>query len=168
MKNIFLSIAVVILSCNTPNKSNALGTDSLGSNNTQQQTDTALKTQTAKVDTAIQGSWQMQTPQGTTGAINSTPPTLNFNFSDSTVTGTTGCNNLRTTFTLQGGNLTFGEQMIVTKKACPGYNENAFLENLTQTNRYRISNGILELLNNDVVLSQWAKNSLAKDTTNRL
>jgi heat shock protein HslJ len=121
------------------------------------------------IDSTLQGIWQMQPVSGSTSnTVSLQQPTLTFNLSDSTITGNTGCNNLSGLFTVKGDNIAFDEHLIVTKKACPGYNEKAFLENLTQTNKFRINNGTLELLNNEVLLSRWTKTSLASDTTNRL
>jgi len=43
--------------------------------------------------------------------------------------------------------------------ACPGYNEKAFLDNLLKTNRYRIKNGVLQLMYNTTILSNWVRHA---------
>ena len=56
-------------------------------------------------------------------------------------------------FVIKEDALSFAEQIIITRMACPGYNEKAFLENFTKTNRFQIKNGTLQLMYNTTILS---------------
>jgi len=71
-------------------------------------------------------------------------PRLEFN-SEGRVTGTSGCNDISSTYTTDGVKLSFGP-MIATKMACPGDGESKFLQALNQATDYRIENLKLYLL----------------------
>jgi heat shock protein HslJ len=71
-------------------------------------------------------------------------PRLEFN-SEGRVTGTSGCNNISSTYTTDGVKLSFGP-MIATKMACPGGGESKFLAALNQATDYKIENLKLYLL----------------------
>lgn len=63
-------------------------------------------------------------------------PRLEFN-SEGRVTGTSGCNQISSTFTTDGLKISFGP-MIATKMACPGNGESKFLTALKQVTEFRI------------------------------
>lgn len=71
-------------------------------------------------------------------------PRLEFN-SEGHVTGSSGCNNISSTYTTDGVKLSFGP-MIATKMACPGDGENRFLTALKQAPDYKIEGLKLYLL----------------------
>lgn len=107
-------------------------------------------------DTTLAGTWVLQPvlPSDTaTGKI----PTLTFNLATRKFTGNTGCNSMSGHFFLSGDSLTFDENMITTKKACSGYNEKAFIGNLIKTNRFKIEDGVLQLMNDQTILSKWKR-----------
>ncbi|MGI8950220.1 MAG: META domain-containing protein [Chitinophagaceae bacterium] len=119
------------------------------------------------IDSSIEGSWQLQ-PVLASDTAAGRIPTLNFNLSDRRFSGNTGCNSMSGHFVLKGDSLAFSEQIITTKMACPGYNEKAFIENLTRTNHYKIENGVLELLTDKSVLSKWIRKGAVKDTLRKV
>jgi len=53
------------------------------------------------------------------------------------MTGSSGCNDISSTYTTDGINLSFGP-MIATKMACPGDGESKFLTALGQATNYKI------------------------------
>jgi heat shock protein HslJ len=84
-------------------------------------------------------------------------PFITFNSSQKTFTGHTGCNNMSGKFTSTDSTIKIDEQIIATKMACTGYNENAFLETLVKANRYRFENGMLILMMDVTELSRWTR-----------
>lgn len=82
---------------------------------------------------------------------------LQFNKSTNGVAGTTGCNRFAGTYTADTANLTFSQNLALTKMACPGYDEQVFLNALNRVNRYRLVESQLELLQNDDILMIFAK-----------
>ena len=115
-------------------------------------------------DTTLAGTWVLQPvlPSDTaTGKV----PTLTFNLPTKRFSGNTGCNAMSGHFFLSGDSLTFDENMITTKKACEGYNEKAFIGNFIKTNRYKIEDGVLQLMSDQTILSKWKRN--IKTTMNK-
>jgi heat shock protein HslJ len=61
-------------------------------------------------------------------------------------------------FSKTDSSLSFGEKINSTKRACPGYNEPAFMKSLRSAGRYRLRNGVLTLLSDDnAELSHWVR-----------
>jgi heat shock protein HslJ len=60
-------------------------------------------------------------------------------------------------FEIKQDALKFSENVISTKMACPGYNEQPFFDNLLKVNRYEIKNGVLQLMYNTTILSKWVR-----------
>lgn len=71
-------------------------------------------------------------------------PRLEFN-SEGQLTGSSGCNNISSTYTTDGIKISFGP-MIATKMACPGDGESKFLAALKQATDYKIDGLKLYLL----------------------
>lgn len=157
MKHTFLiAVLSIVFACNSKSAVNA-----------EEIKATVTKNLEVKADTSLKGTWQLQTRSEVKLPV--AAPTLTINTSDNTFRGNTGCNNMSGTFTRERDNeIVFGPDIIVTKKACPNYNEKAFLTNFTQTNHYRIENGVLQLLNNDEVLTTWIRQSSIKDSANKI
>jgi heat shock protein HslJ len=91
-------------------------------------------------------------------------PTINFDEGSHKFSGNTGCNNMRGNFSLTDNKLEIDEQIITTKMACPGYNEDAFLKSLPKANSFRFENGMLVLLSDQTELSRWSRKPV-KPTT---
>ena len=123
--------------------------DNIGySSLTQKNTDT----------TAIAGNWQLLPVLSSDTSAGKTPR-LSFDLKTNRFSGNSGCNAISGNFTLNNDALSFGKNIISTRMACPGYNEKAFMESLLKTNRYEIKGGVLQLMYNTTVLSQWVRHA---------
>jgi heat shock protein HslJ len=115
-------------------------------------------------DTTLAGTWMLQ-PTLPSDTLTGKVPTLTFNLTTQKFTGNTGCNQMSGHFFISGDSLTFDENMITTKMSCGGYNEKAFIGNLIKTNRYKIEDGVLQLMSDQTILSRWKRN--IKTTMNK-
>jgi len=115
-------------------------------------------------DTTLAGTWVLQ-PTLPSDTLTGKVPTLTFNLATKKFTGNTGCNEMSGHFFMSGDSLTFDENMITTKRECGGYNEKAFIGNLIKTNRYKIEDGVLQLMSDQTILSKWKRN--IKTTMNK-
>ena len=152
MKYFLLSCLISIATCHNNNlpvsgktDTNVVRTDSIPNKE-------AVKNET------LAGKWQLQ-PVLASDTASGKIPSLDFDLQKSRVNGNTGCNSFGGSFMLKGDALSFGSNMISTKMACPGYNEKTFLDNLLKTNRYQIKNGILQLMYNTTILSNWVRHA---------
>ncbi len=100
---------------------------------------------------ALDTSWELQSQFGTQLNVKNVP-VLIINSAQKTFGGTTGCNRMSGTFTLDKAKIKFNEEIITTKMACDDYNENAFINTLLKVNAYKVQDSILELSLNDIVL----------------
>ena len=109
--------------------------------------------------TTLGGKWYLQPvlPSDTaTGKI----PTLELNLDKSRFSGNTGCNTMHGEFWFSktDSSVSFSDKMNITKMACPGYNEPAFIKSLRSAGRFRLRNGVLTLLSDDnTELSHWVR-----------
>lgn len=160
MKKLSLLAFICIgLACQAPGAKQPSKTDSaISSQDTPQNADiTAGSPIAPKQDTAsLKGEWLLQ-PVLPSDTATGKRPTLNFRLSDHSFTGNTGCNNMRGRFESTDTSLVFDEHIVLTKMACTGYDEAAFLKSLLRTNRYRIEDGVLVLLFNNEELSRWTR-----------
>jgi len=113
------------------------------------------------VNETLSGRWELQ-PALASDTATGKIPTINFDIVKHRFTGNTGCNDMSGTFILRADTLLFNEHVVSTKMACAGYNEKAFFDNLIKTNRYQIKEGVLQLMYNATVLSNWVRHT---DTT---
>ncbi len=152
MQHLVFTISLgVIISCNAGQKSKN-STDSMA-----MQTDAGNKNNTITLsDSTIEGEWKLM-PVLESDTAAGKLPNINFDINAATFTGNTGCNNMSGSFITKGNSLTFNERIISTKMACEGYNEKGFLDNLLRTNAYKIEDGVLMLMENQTVLSKWAR-----------
>lgn len=105
---------------------------------------------------SIAGEWKLMpvlASDTATGKI----PSLNFALKANHFSGNTGCNSMGGSFEIKQDALKFNENIISTKMACPGYNEQPFIQNLLKTNRYEIKDGVLQLMFNTTILSKWTR-----------
>lgn len=85
-------------------------------------------------------------------------PELHFMEADKVVHGSTSCNGYRTTYTLEGTNIKFGEPGAMTMRYCEGGGEQAFLEMMKKVNKSSIDkDGKLNLLLNEVPMMRFKK-----------
>jgi heat shock protein HslJ len=91
-------------------------------------------------------------------------PTIIFDLTSKKFSGNTGCNDMSGHFFVKADSLSFDEHIILTRKACEGYNEKTFIDNLGKTTRYKIVDGVLQLMNDQTILSKWTRKA---DTTSK-
>ncbi|HEY6977018.1 MAG TPA: META domain-containing protein [Chitinophagaceae bacterium] len=147
MRHFLLFIAIAIILCAfTKQNTNS---NHIAANN---------KSSTAANDTTIAGNWVLQPVLASDTAAGNIPK-LNFNLNSKKFSGNTGCNDISGSFFIRKDSLAFNEHFISTRKLCEGYNEKTFIENLTKTNHYKIVDGVLQLMNDQTVLSKWTRRS---------
>lgn len=154
MKYLFIALQILCFeACDTAVKEERYQNDTLsvhGDNSSDDTTNTV----------SLEGAWQLQPvlPSDTaTGKI----PTLVFDLNSKKFQGNTGCNNMSGSFYLVNDSLSFNEQILMTKMACAGYNEEGFIQSLTKANKYKIEKGVLQLMQQQTILSKWIR----KDST---
>ncbi len=106
----------------------------------------------------LEGRWVLMPVMASDTAAGKIPY-LNFDLKTGKFFGNTGCNNISGTFLLSQNALQFNEKLISTRMACPGYNEDIFVDNLFKTNRYEIRGGVLQLMYNTTILSKWVRHN---------
>lgn len=119
----------------------------------------AAVTKIANDTTSLGGSWYLQPVLAADTAAGKTP-TLQLNLEKSRFSGNTGCNSMHGQFWFSktDSSLSFGDKIDMTKMACTGYNEPAFLKSLKNTSHFRLQNGVLTLLADDrAELSRWMR-----------
>ncbi len=112
-----------------------------------------------KDTTTLAGSWYLQPVLASDTAAGRTP-TLVFDTARSRFSGFTGCNTMHGSFFFSGkdSSLSFGEKILTTRMACPGYNEPAFIKSLKNATHFRLQMGVLVLLAEDnSELSRWMR-----------
>lgn len=76
-----------------------------------------------------------------------TLPTMNFDSEKKTVSGTTGCNSYSGGYNLDVYGLTFAENMVMTKKACPGAStETAFMDAIHKAATFELDGDELKIM----------------------
>jgi heat shock protein HslJ len=171
MKPLLISLTCLTLACgNASNHLPNANADSTlpaptdtGTAAGPQATDSSL---VMKDTTQLGGIWFLQ-PVLVADTATGKVPRLVFNVGSGKFTGNTGCNEMSGTFVFTDSTFTFDPKIITTKMACVGYNEAAFLKNLTRTNQYRLTNGTLILLNNNSELSRWVRKLEPKPVSNK-
>ena len=115
----------------------------------------------SSTDTNLSGNWSLVLFPGSDKSFSEIfgdrKPQLQFNAADHSVSGTTGCNRLRTTYSVEGQQLRFDEHIVTTKMACAGYEENTFLSALTKVNRYQMEKNQLQLLQDSTLVMAFAR-----------
>lgn len=84
-------------------------------------------------------------------------PTLTIDHYASILTGSTGCNNYRANYKMEGKTFKIDENIFLTKKYCEGVEERLFIDELKKINGYSISGITLNLMNNDAVILVFEK-----------
>ena len=117
--------------------------------------------------TSLAGSWYLiPALPADTGAGKT--PQLNINLSAKTFSGNTGCNSMSGSFDYTDSSLVFNERIMLTKMACTGYNEEAFIKNLLRTNRFRFEDSALILMVEEQELSRWSRTPTKLPVSNKL
>lgn len=109
--------------------------------------------------TTLTGGWYLQAvlPSDTAaGKI----PFLQLDVAKSRFSGNTGCNSMHGEFwsSKTDSSISFSDKIVLTRMACPGYSEAAFMKSLQKTTHYRLEQGVLTLLAEDnSELSRWMR-----------
>ena len=157
-----LSVTAFVWACN--------GTES--TTNSGNGADSAAVTDSPRVQTfrdtaTLAGNWYLlPVLPSDTGAGRT--PQLNFNLADKSFSGNSGCNSMSGSFEYSDTSLVFNERIMLTKMACLGYNEQAFIKNLLRTNHYEFRDSILVLKFEETELSQWARTPSKPPVSNKL
>lgn len=150
MKYLFIALQILCFeACDTAVKEERYQNDTLSVHGDNSSDDTINTV-------SLEGAWQLQPvlPSDTaTGKI----PTLVFDLNSKKFQGNTGCNNMSGSFYLVNDSLSFNEQILMTKMACAGYNEEGFIQSLTKANKYKIEKGVLQLMQQQTILSKWIR-----------
>ena len=123
----------------------------------------AVKIKAPEDTTTLGGSWVLQ-PMLPSDSATGKLATLDLDLAKSCFSGNTGCNQMhgQMWFSKTDSSLSFSDKIVMTKMACPGYNEAAFLKSLRSTGRYRLRDGVLSLLSDDnTELSRWTRKAIA-------
>jgi heat shock protein HslJ len=133
-----------------------------GNSNSSQPSDTAT-TVTAPPPppdtTTLGGRWYLQPVLPSDTATGKTA-WLEFNLERSRFAGNSGCNSMhgKFYFSKTDSSLSFNDKIAISKMACAGYNEPAFLKSIRNTARYRLRNGTLTFIGDDhAELSRWVR-----------
>jgi heat shock protein HslJ len=146
----------------TPDSARGAGVESAvaGADSANRRNDRTSPITPAAADTGtLQGTWFLVAvlPSDTAaGRI----PWITFDKDGQKFTGHTGCNNMRGSYSKSDSTLRINEQIITTKMACPGYNEDRFLKSLPKVTGYKFENGMLVLLNDRNELSRWTRQAI--------
>lgn len=115
----------------------------------------------------LAGSWYLLPVLPTDTGAGKTPQ-LNIDLSKKTFTGNTGCNSMSGSFDYTDSTLVFNERIMMTKMACPGYNEQTFIKNLLRTNSFRFEDSVLVLMAQEQELSRWSRTPTKPPVSNKL
>ena len=151
MRILLFAVSLVFLACQSPHGGPVA-----------QKGDSVLPATVKKAvtdTTTLGGSWYLQAVLPADTASGKTP-VLQLDLAKSRFTGNTGCNSMRGQFWSgkTDSSLSFSDKIVLTRMACPGYNEAAFLKSLKNVTHYRLSNGMLILLSDErTELSHWMR-----------
>lgn len=111
---------------------------------------------------SLDGTWELNYITGPRitfdGLYPARKPVITFNTSDTSFSGNTGCNNFRGRLISEGNNISFTNDMALTKMFCEGQGENVFLETIKKVNRFSISNDTtLTFIMGDIAMMRFSK-----------
>ncbi|HEY4205361.1 MAG TPA: META domain-containing protein [Puia sp.] len=171
MKNILTIIVCLgLFACQQPQAKNTAARDSTKDATKDSLAKTAAARRPVKLDsTVLDGKWYLQ-PVLASDTAAGKRATIEFDVKKAHFSGNTGCNNMngKYYFSIVDSSLSFGDKIIMTKMACPGYNEKAFMKNLMLTTHFKLRNGVLLLLAEDnTELSRWERKPTAVPDTGK-
>ena len=116
--------------------------------------------QTTPTPSMLAGTWELNYLAGQSGLEGVFPdrkPMLTFNEATGRFSGSTGCNRFNGTATIDGSAIGFPEPMTMTRMACPGNGEPAFMDVLKKVNRYAITDNTLTFIVGDVAVMRFSR-----------
>ncbi len=115
---------------------------------------------------SLAGSWYLLPVLPSDTGAGKTPQ-LNLDLSQKTFSGNTGCNSMSGRFDFTDSTIVFNERIMLTKMACTGYNEQAFIKNLLRVNRFRFQDSVLVLMVEEQELSRWSRTPTKPPVSNK-
>lgn len=117
---------------------------------------------TTSGNASLNGSWELNYITGPRiafdGLYPGRKPVITFNTADTSFSGNTGCNNFRGRLISEGNNISFTNDIALTKMFCEGQGENVFIETLKKVNRFTITNDTtLTFIMGDVDMMRFSK-----------
>ncbi|MGN6435492.1 MAG: META domain-containing protein [Agriterribacter sp.] len=117
---------------------------------------------TASGDTSLNGTWELNYITGPRiafeGLYPGRKPVITFNTADTSFSGNTSCNNFRGRLISEGNNISFTNDIAMTKMFCEGQGENVFIETLKKVNRFSVTNDTtLTFIMGDVAMMRFSK-----------
>jgi heat shock protein HslJ len=109
------------------------------------------------------GRWYLQPVLPSDTAAGQTP-WIDLNIDLSRFAGNTGCNSMhgKFYFSKADNSLAFNDKIPISKMACPGFNEIAFLKSLKNTAHYKLRHDTLIFIGDDhAELSRWIRKPAA-------
>ena len=132
------------------------GWSTVNANTPQTANHIIIHTRTVADTNSLNGQWFLQ-PMLSSDTAAGKIPELRFNLAGHSFTGNTGCNTMRGSFEKTDTSLVFNQNIVLTKMACTGYDEPAFVKSLLRTNRYKFEKGVLILMFDATELSRWTR-----------
>ena len=109
----------------------------------------------------LNGIWQLEYISGPQiafeGLYPDKIPLIRFNTADSSFSGNTSCNSYRGKLQADDRKIFFSEDMIMTRMACPGEGEQAFLNTLKKVDQYKVEDSSLTFMIDDTPMMRFAK-----------
>jgi len=111
-----------------------------------------------KNDKLYDNAWELEYITGPRitfqGLFPDQKPVIKFTEGSDMITGNSGCNGYSAKYTMNGDMLSFADPELSTMMYC-GDGETVFRKTMKQVDRYRITDGKLELLMGDVVMMRF-------------
>lgn len=110
----------------------------------------------------LNGTWELNYISGPRiafeGLYPNRKPVITFNTTDTSFSGNTSCNNFRGRLISEGNNISFTNDVMLTKMFCEGQGESVFLETLKKINSFNIANDTtLTFIMGDVAMMRFSK-----------
>lgn len=111
-----------------------------------------------KNDKLYDNAWELEYITGPRitfqGLFPDQKPVIKFTEDSAMITGNSGCNGYSTKYTMNGDMVSFADPELSTMMYC-GDGETVFRKTMKQVDRYRLTDGKLELLMGDVVMMRF-------------
>ena len=159
-KNILLvAILAFTVACNTTKKSTSTPNETVEMS-TSEEKDLQGSWNLDFIDSATTNGKQIKDlfPQGM--------PNLTFNTSEHTVSGTDGCNRINGAYEVKNNNeINIGDKLASTMMACQNVGDRVFIQALSKTTKFTITDGKLVFLADDVVVMRFTQDEVSLDGT---
>lgn len=115
---------------------------------------------TTPISPSLAGTWELNLLANQPGTLDALfpdrKPTLTF-AATGRFSGSTGCNTINGPLTVDGPAIRFPEAMSMTRMACPGTGEPAFMAALKTVNRYAVDDNTLTFIVGDVAVMRFIR-----------